>query len=87
MYHLLNLPSLLAKDTNQHYSETLRIKEVCERDLHSADINIEVWEDIASGRTTWRHAVKIGVGKAVLSEPPPTPCNEETEEEGINSMG
>ena len=42
----------------------LRYRDACKRDLRSAQINIESWEDTASNRSSWRHVVKAGVRRA-----------------------
>jgi len=42
----------------------LRYRDACKRDLRSAHIDIESWEDTASDRKSWRHAVKSGIRQA-----------------------
>ena len=42
----------------------LRFKDCCKRDLQSAHIDLDSWEDIASDRLVWKHAVKLGTEKA-----------------------
>lgn len=41
-----------------------RYRDSCKRNLQSAYININTWEDIASQRSTWLLTVKSGVNRA-----------------------
>ncbi|PIK34030.1 hypothetical protein BSL78_29151 [Apostichopus japonicus] len=42
----------------------LRYRDSCKRDLQSANININSWEDLASQRSAWRVALKSGINRA-----------------------
>ncbi|PIK34998.1 hypothetical protein BSL78_28183 [Apostichopus japonicus] len=42
----------------------LRFKESCKRDLLSAHMDINTWEDIVVDRPSWRHEVKQGIDRA-----------------------
>lgn len=42
----------------------LRYRDVCKRDMQAANISIETWEEVASDRNAWRHAVKSGTEKS-----------------------
>ena len=42
----------------------LRFKDVCKRDMRSADIDPETWEETAADRSAWRQAVRSGVERA-----------------------
>ena len=36
----------------------LRYKDVCKRNMKALDINIEIWEDTAANRSSWRCLLK-----------------------------
>ncbi|PIK54723.1 hypothetical protein BSL78_08369 [Apostichopus japonicus] len=42
----------------------LRFKDLCKRDLLSAHMDINTWEDIVVDRPSWRHEVKQGIDRA-----------------------
>ena len=42
----------------------LRYKDVCKRDMKSAEINPDSWEAVAADRSNWRHMVCTGVRRA-----------------------
>ncbi|PIK49422.1 hypothetical protein BSL78_13685 [Apostichopus japonicus] len=42
----------------------LRYRDSCKRDLQSANIDINSWEDLASQRSAWRFALKSGINRA-----------------------
>ena len=39
----------------------LRFKDVCKKDLKTANINVKSWDQVASDRCNWRQAVRDGV--------------------------
>jgi hypothetical protein len=41
----------------------LRFKDICKRDMRSADIDPETWEATAADRNAWRQAVRTGVDR------------------------
>lgn len=43
---------------------TLRYKDVCKRDLKSADISVDKWEEVAADRDAWRSTVRAGLNTA-----------------------
>ncbi|XP_019622342.1 PREDICTED: PHD finger protein 12-like [Branchiostoma belcheri] len=52
----------------------LRYRDVCKRDLASAGISVDSWEELALNRSDWKHAVKAGGSKRDKQQyllPPP----------------
>ncbi|KAI8519654.1 hypothetical protein Bbelb_029110 [Branchiostoma belcheri] len=45
----------------------LRYRDVCKRDLASAGISVDSWEELALNRSDWKHAVKAGVRDADIT--------------------
>ena len=54
----------LAEGTRPIGRPRLRYKDVCKRDIKTADIDVNQWESFANDRPIWRLAVRQGVSKA-----------------------
>ena len=54
----------LAEGTRPTGRPRLRYKDVCKRDMKTANIDVNQWESFANDRPIWRLAVKQGVSRA-----------------------
>ena len=54
----------IATGTRARGRPHLRFKDVCKRDLRSAEMNMKEWEDQTTDRGQWRQAVRNGTAKA-----------------------
>ena len=58
------LYSELSSGTRATGRPLLRFKDVCKRDLKSADIDTHTWEILAQNRNAWRQTIKSGITTA-----------------------